>query len=94
MELKSIYHHTQDKGVAFTKLAHWYKKIEEADFDYFNTVRRSLSSHYHTILNFFDRRSTNASAEAFNAKIKTFRATLRGVNSIPYFLFRLTRIYA
>jgi len=94
MKLKNIYHHTQDKGVAFTKLAHWYRKIEESEFDYFNTVRRTLSAHYQTILNFFDRRSTNASAEAFNAKIKTFRAMLRGVNSIPYFLFRLTRIYA
>jgi hypothetical protein len=44
--------------------------------------------------NFFDNRSTNASAESFNAKIKSFRATLRGVNNIPYFLFRLKNIYA
>ncbi|MDR2810022.1 MAG: hypothetical protein LBB84_05625 [Tannerellaceae bacterium] len=29
--------------------------------------------------------STNASAESFNAKIKDFRATLRGVKHIPYF---------
>ncbi|NDV80287.1 transposase, partial [Dysgonomonas sp. 511] len=31
---------------------------------------RSVQAHYKTILNFFDRRATNASAESFNAKIK------------------------
>ena len=49
---------------------------------------------YIDILNFFDNRSTNASAEAFNAKIKNFRAQLRGISDIKYFLFRLQKIYA
>ena len=43
---------------------------------------------------FFDNRATNASAESFNCKIKTFRAQLRGVSDIKYFLYRLTKIYA
>ena len=42
----------------------------------------------------FDNRSTNASAESFNAKIKAFRRQLRGVSDISYFLFRLCNIYA
>ncbi|MBD9293827.1 MAG: DDE transposase, partial [Bacteroidales bacterium] len=46
------------------------------------------------ILNFFDNRSTNASAESFNAKIKNFRAQLRGISDVKYFLFRLQKIYA
>ncbi len=46
------------------------------------------------ILNFFINRSTNASAESFNAKIKSFRASLRGVVDIKFFLFRLTNIFA
>ena len=49
---------------------------------------------YIDILNFFDNRSTNASAESFNAKIKNFRAQLRGIFDIKYFLFRLQKIYA
>ncbi|CAA7393999.1 hypothetical protein CHRY9393_03612 [Chryseobacterium fistulae] len=36
-------------------------------------------NHYRDILNYFDNRSTNASAESFNAKIKNFRLQLRGV---------------
>ncbi|MBU2949173.1 transposase, partial [Tamlana agarivorans] len=46
------------------------------------------------ILNYFNNRSTNASAESFNAKIKEFRAMFRGVRDIPFFLFRLTKLYA
>ncbi|WP_188459705.1 transposase, partial [Marivirga lumbricoides] len=45
-------------------------------------------------LNFFERRSTNAAAESFNAKIKAFRAQFRGVKNVAFFLYRLSRIYA
>lgn len=94
MQLKCIYHTTKDKTVALTRLARWYNAIEQSGFEHFDTVMRSVQAHYKTILNFFDRRSTNASAESFNAKIKAFRSVLRGVNNIPYFLFRLKNIYA
>lgn len=55
---------------------------------------RGQGGNYIDILNFFDNRSTNASAESFNAKIKNFRAQLRGISDIKYFLFRLQKIYA
>ncbi|WP_188467446.1 transposase, partial [Marivirga lumbricoides] len=45
-------------------------------------------------LNFFERRSTNAAAESFNAKIKAFRAQFRGVKNVAFFLYRLSRTYA
>ncbi|WP_317173352.1 transposase [Flavobacterium columnare] len=53
-----------------------------------------MTNHYKTILNYFDNRSTNASAESFNAKIKAFRSKFRGVRNIEFFLFRLTNLYA
>ena len=53
-----------------------------------------MSIHYKNILNYFDNRSTNASAESFNAKIKAFRTQFRGVRNIEFFLFRLTNIFA
>ena len=55
---------------------------------------RGQWENYIDILNFFDNRSTNASAESFNAKIKNFRAQLRGISDIKYILFRLQKIYA
>ena len=51
-------------------------------------------NNYQTILNYFDNRSTNASAESFNAKVKAFRSQFRGVRDIPFFIFRLAKIFA
>lgn len=93
-KLGNIYQTTKDKGIAFTKLAQWYNKVEIAEFKSFNTVSRTIQHHYQTILNYFERRSTNAAAESFNAKIKAFRAQFRGVKNISFFLYRLAKIYA
>ncbi len=92
--LRVIYNSTHDKAVAYTKLARWYNQVTESDFDKFNTVTTTIYNHYQTILNFFDNRSTNASAESFNAKIKDFRRKIRAVADVKYFLFRLSKIYA
>jgi len=92
-KLGRIYQSVKDKGVGFTKLAQWYDQVEKAGFKSFNTVSRTIQLHYETILNFFERRSTNAAAESFNAKIKAFRAQFRGVRNIPFFLYRLSKIY-
>ena len=93
-ELAHIYQSSKIKGVAFTRLAQWYDKVEKAGFKSFNTVARTIQNHYSSILNFFNNRSTNASAESFNAKIKAFRAQFRGVTNVEFFLFRLSKIYA
>lgn len=50
-------------------------------------------AYYPDIPNYFDNRSTNASADSFNTKIKAFCATQRGVRDIPFFLFRVAKIY-
>ncbi|WP_343853067.1 ISAon1 family transposase [Algoriphagus jejuensis] len=92
--LARIYQTSKMKGVAFTKLAHWYNDVELAGFKSFNTVSRTIQNHYKTILNFFENISTNASAESFNAKIKAFRAQFGGVTNVEFFLFRLSNIYA
>lgn len=94
MQLGQIYSNTKSKGIAFTKLAQWYDRVEKAEFKSFNTIAKSIREHYTTILNYFDNRSTNASAESFNAKIKAFRTSFRGVKNVNFFLFRLSNIYA
>jgi transposase len=94
MQLGQIYYTTKTKGIAFTKLAQWYDKVEKSGFKSFNTIARSIKEHYQHILNYFENRSTNASAESFNAKIKAFRSSFRGVKNVSFFLFRLSNIYA
>jgi len=63
-------------------------------FDFTNNIAATVYEHNEEILTFFINRSTNASAESFNAKIKSFSAMLRGVVDIDFFLFKLTKIYA
>lgn len=94
LELGNVYDKTDDKLYGLTRLAKWHEKVRQAGFKAFNTISRSIQNHYKTIVNYFDNRSTNASAEAFNAKIKAFRRQLRGVRAIDFFLFRLAKIYA
>lgn len=94
VRLGDIFRTCKSKEHAFKKLALWYNEVEDSAIDSFRTVSRSIQTHYISILNFFMNRSTNAAAESFNAKVKAFRATSRGVRDISFFLFRLANIYA
>ena len=92
--LSWIFNNTKDKTSALIRLAKWDEKVRQAKFKSFNSISRTMAIHYKNILNYFDNRSTNASAESFNAKIKAFRAQFRGVRNVEFFLFRLTNIFA
>ena len=94
VELSNIFTRCKNKEQAFKQLALWYNEVEDSKIESFRTVCRSIQAHYLSILNFFNNRSTNASAESFNAKVKAFRATSRGVRDTKFFLFRLANIYA
>ena len=71
------------KNAVRLSFARWYNEVAESEsgseFKSFNTISATVYEHYDKILNFFNNRSTNASAESFNAKIKAFRAVLRGI---------------
>lgn len=89
-----IYENSIDKTTARTRLAKWIEMVRQSGFKSFNTISNTINNHYPQILNYFDNKSTNAAAESFNAKIKAFRAQLRGVVDIEFFLFRLQVLYA
>lgn len=92
--LRMIFNKNTVKDAARVSLALWYNKVEEAGFNSFNAIAATIYEHYEEILNFFVNRSTNAAAKSFNAKIKAFRASLRSVVDIKFFLYRLAKIYA
>lgn len=83
-----------NKGIALARLARWYDRVSKLNCKYFKSVIDSMQNNYATIVNYFDNRSTNASAESFNAKIKAFRSQFRGVRDIPFFIYRLEKLYA
>ncbi len=86
-QLREIFNSKKDKNIALTKLAQWYDKVEKSGFKSFTTIMNTVKLNYDGILNYFINRSTNASAESFNAKIKAFRSQFRGVRNVPFFLF-------
>lgn len=102
-ELKSMYHHVMNfrniyenksKEKAKMQFIQWIEKTKKIKIEEFNSTAKSINYNLENILNFFDNRSTNASAESFNAKIKLFRANLRGVTDTKFFLFRLKNLFA
>ncbi|WP_245181141.1 transposase [Flavobacterium sp. XN-5] len=93
-DLRNVFEITTDKIYGLSRLTKWHEKLNQAEFKSFNTISRSIQNHYQTIVNYFDNRSSNASAEFSNPKIKAFRSQFRGVRNIEFFLFRLTSIYA
>ncbi len=57
----------------------------------FRSVIKMFRNHAPTKLNYFRRRVTNGSTEAFNSKVKIFRAQMRGVRDRDFFIFRLVK---
>lgn len=93
MKLTDIYNERISAPVARLKLARWYNDLEQFDPIRFRTVIDTFTTHSDTIINYFNNRLTNASAESFNAKIKDLRRQFKGINDTAFFLFRLGALY-
>jgi len=93
MLFRSFYEHSTDKLTAKEKLDTWYRRIESSLIKEFEVPMMTIQAHEDTILNYFVDRSTNAAAESFNAKLKGFRAVVRGVRDKKFFLFRVAMLY-
>ena len=85
--LRMIFSKNTIKDAARLSMAKWYNKVEEAKFHSFNVIAATFYEHYDDILNFYNKRSSNA-------KIKAFRAALGEIVDEKFFLFRLSKIYA
>lgn len=93
MSFRSWYETNLNKQTAKENLQLWYEKVEAENIEPFIVAAQSILAHEDTILNYFNNRSTNASAESFNGKLKGFRALVRGVRDIKFFLFRVAKLY-
>jgi len=94
LSLVDIFNKKSKTGVARLDLARWYNDVEKFGYDGFNKVIETFENHNDTIVNYFEDRLTNASAESFNAKIKAFRTQFRGVGDIKFFMYRLATLYS
>ena len=88
-----VYTILSNKEAGRKSIKKWYAKVGEFDNKAFNDIAAAMYDREDEILNYFVNRSTNASAESLNAKIKDFRAQLRGVIDKKFFIFRLVKIF-
>ncbi len=94
MMFRNIYETSNSIQEAHISFNEWFDKVKQCNFPPFITAAESVKCHYDNILNFFVNRTTNALAESFNSKIKAFRNVFRGVKDVPFFIFRVAKIFA
>ena len=93
MYFRGIFESSKTREQGKERLQTWYKKISQTGLPDLESAANTIATHEGVILNYFRKRETNASAESFNAKLKGFRALLRGVRDINFFLFRIEKLY-
>lgn len=94
LDMVEIFNKKSTPDEARLNLARWYNAVKEFNSPEFNKVLETFENHNTTIINYFEQRLTNASAESFNAKIKAFRTQFRGIGDIKFFMYRLSMLYS
>ena len=75
MELRHIFNAKITPVKAMGRLNMWFEKVMALGNNIFRSVIKTFKNLPPTILNYFRRRATNASAEAFNPKVKIFQSS-------------------
>jgi transposase len=94
MYFRGIFEHAKIRENALNRFKQWMNKVSASAIPTLISAANTINSNLGKILNYFPDGSTNASAESFNAKLKGFRALVRGVRDMKFFLFRISTFYA
>lgn len=94
MMFRGIFESSKTQEKARERIEVWFKKVSESNLKPLISAANTVEQNLGKVLNYFPDGSTNASAESFNAKLKGFRALVRGVEDIKFFLFRISTFYA
>lgn len=94
MMFRGIFESSKTQAKAKERMERWFQKVSESNLNPLISAANTVQQNLGKVLNYFPDGSTNASAESFNAKLKGFRALVRGVRDINFFLFRISTFYA
>lgn len=94
MMFRGIFENSKTQKKAKERMESWFDKVSKSNLRPLISAANTVQQNLGKILNYFPDGSTNASAESFNAKLKGFRALVRGVRDIKFFLFRISTFYA
>ena len=76
--LRGIFKNRQSRDEARKELRAWYTDVGKSLIRELFAARDTIKSKEEYVLNYFTNRSTNASAESLNSKMKGFRSQVRG----------------
>ena len=82
-----------DPILGYESIRLWIKEARESSMEAFTSVADTMEDKFSNVIKYFNNRATNAFAESLNAKIKDFRARLKGVSDIRFFLYRVSLIF-
>lgn len=71
----------------------WYGHVKKSKSPSMKTFMRTIKEREGDLLNYYETFVTNASAESLNSGIKGFRAELHGISNLPFFFYRVSKIY-
>ena len=71
----------------------WYDHVKKSKSPGMKTFMRTIKEREEDLLNYYETFVTNASAESLNSGIKGFRAELHGISNLPFFFYRVCKIY-
>ena len=94
MMFRGIFESAKTREKAKRRMGTWFEKVSESNLRPLISAANTVQQNLGKVLNYFPDGTTNASAESFNAKLKGFRALVRGVRDINFFLFRVSTFYA
>lgn len=82
-----------DPILGYESIRQWIKEARESAIEAFATVADTMDDKFSNVIKYFNDRATNAFAESLNSKIKDFRARLKGVSDLKFFLYRVSLIF-
>lgn len=94
MMFRGIFESAKTKNKAEERMVRWFGRVSQSNIKPLISAANTVQQNFGKVLNYFPDGSTNASAESFNAKLKGFRALVRGIRDINFFLFRISTFYA
>lgn len=75
------------------KLHTWYDHVNASKCPGMKAFKRTVKQREEDMLNYYETFVTNANAESLNSGIKALRTEVKGVSDLPFFFFRVCKIF-
>ncbi len=93
LEFRRFYN-ARDRNTALKKLQAWKKNVQRSQLSEMLNFKHQITTHQADIMNYFDSRKTNASAEGLNSHLQRFFINNYGIRNRDFFHFRIKLIFS